>query len=161
MIHSCILKYNIHSNKTRAASDRNIDASTHTYICPDQATVAQTTSRQSLASERQRTNRRREMRVGQLAQAEQGHTHLVVLLQLECAPREHRAHAPRLVQRVAVGVVQDHKLCRRHAEHGGVVAVAVDGDVSERVLRTRGWEKDLAQGAVPLAGFLIRRLDAN
>ena len=26
---------------------------------------------------------------------------------------------------------------------------------TERVLRTRGWEKDLAQGAVPLAGFLI------
>ena len=24
MIHSCILKYNIHSNKTRAASDRNM-----------------------------------------------------------------------------------------------------------------------------------------
>ena len=32
---------------------------------------------------------------------------------------------------------------------------------TERVFRTRGWEKDLAQGAVPLAGFLIRRLDAN
>ena len=26
---------------------------------------------------------------------------------------------------------------------------------AERVLRTRGWEKDLAQGAGPLAGFLI------
>ena len=132
MIHSCILKYNIHSNKTRAASDRNIDASTHTYICPDQATVAQTTSRQSLASERQRTNRRREMRVGQLAQAEQGHTHLVVFLQLECAPREHRAHAPRLVQRVAVGVVQDHKLRRRHAEH--VRAVVAPTPLSHHVI---------------------------
>ena len=55
---------------------------------------------------------RREIRVGQLAQAEQRDTHLVVLLQLERAPREQRAHAPRLAQRVAVGVVQDHKLCR-------------------------------------------------
>ena len=88
--------------------------------------------------------------LGQLAQAEQHDTHLFVLLQLERAPREQRAHAPRLAQRVAVGVVQEHKLCRRHAEHGGVVAVAVDGDVSRsdavvasrhsRCLRTREHE---------------------
>jgi hypothetical protein len=112
---SCILKYHIAQRE-------------YIPICPNQATVAH----QDSASERQRTNRkgqsccrkcccssrashrsgRREVRVGQLAQAEQRDTHLVVLLQLERAPREQRAHAPRLAQRVAVGVVQDHKLCR-------------------------------------------------
>ena len=64
---------------------------------------------------------RREIRVRQLAQAEQRDTRLVVLLQLERAPREQRAHAPRLAQRVAVGVVQTRSpSCRTWwCRHGG------------------------------------------
>ena len=43
-----------------------------------------------------------------------------------------RAHAPRLVQRVAVRVVQDHKLRRRHAEH--VRAVVAPTPLSHHVI---------------------------
>ena len=52
-------------------------------------------------------------------------------------------------------LVHPVSLVRAHVLEAHVDALAPQARQAERVLRTRGLGEDLAQGAVPLAGFLI------